>query len=374
MPIDYNAPSCDPDIDDLCVGSKVVVMGAKGHGKSTFCQQLMNRFADKPIIYFDLDPGRPGFTPPGVIAATRITGPIFDAPFLRLSKNFENLATRLVSFTSAKFDIDTYIKAANDLFNSVDTADSITIINSPGWIRPAGLSILSDAMSPISNDITHVVYMKYKFEWSSPFINATSYEVPDVPAYAAHTMNNKTARDLHLSCHLRDIGNNGSFNSPLCYTQPKLFSYGKPSDHLLVAGAYFADPGLTIADPMISLNGAVVSLVFAPEVATANTKNNIPIIHDLNLITCEFICHAIVHSFILDKKVLRIVMPSHITAIPEGKNLVLVRGDLQLNEWDRFPGFIEALRGYTIPYTSPIIHVPGELPWRPRRNIGRRHN
>lgn len=68
-------------------GSRGIVCGGKGVGKSTFLRYCVNHLLSQgPVLVIDLDPGQAEFTVAGSVSATVVTDPLLGPNFTHLKQ------------------------------------------------------------------------------------------------------------------------------------------------------------------------------------------------------------------------------------------------------------------------------------------------
>lgn len=145
--------------------TRIMAVGAKSSGKSTFNRILCNSLLSKPpghkLMYLDLDPGQPEFGPPGQLALVEVHAPILGPPFThaagRRSATYKILRSHTIAATSFKDDPAHYLACANDLVRYAKR-DCPLIVNSCGWVSGLGASVLQNIMLALG--INHVVILE----------------------------------------------------------------------------------------------------------------------------------------------------------------------------------------------------------------------
>ncbi|KAG1671780.1 hypothetical protein FOA52_000157 [Chlamydomonas sp. UWO 241] len=157
-------------VDDAEAGrsARVVVLGAKGSGKSSLARLLVNSLLNHvpEVVFLDTDLGQPELTPPGLVSITRLTAPLLGPPCTHTATP---AAAHYVGDTSAQGDPELYVSAVQSLCawyrdtdfspppasTSTSTAGGVArgsartarpplIINTHGWVKGLGLDVLAD--------------------------------------------------------------------------------------------------------------------------------------------------------------------------------------------------------------------------------------
>lgn len=144
---------------------RVMAIGAKSSGKSTFnrllCNTLLSKQSVRKLMYLDLDPGQPEFGPPGQLSLVEVTAPILGPPFThparRHSKQTRLIRSHTIAATSFKDDPAHYIACATDLVQHAEARCPL-IVNSCGWVTGVGANVLADLI-PLAS-INNLVVME----------------------------------------------------------------------------------------------------------------------------------------------------------------------------------------------------------------------
>lgn len=141
----------------------VLVCGAKGVGKSTFCRFLVNRLLGRypQVAYMDCDLGQPEFTAPGLLSLHRLEAPVVGPPHANIRR--PELAF-FVGTTTSKTEPLLYSAAVRALVEQYAAAgrDSASlaaggtlapplVVNTDGWVKGMGEDLLGaviDAVRP----------------------------------------------------------------------------------------------------------------------------------------------------------------------------------------------------------------------------------
>ncbi|GAB7363293.1 hypothetical protein MBLNU230_g3574t1 [Neophaeotheca triangularis] len=139
---------------------KVMTIGAKSSGKSTFnrlcCNALVAR-PDKKCYYLDLDLGQPEFGPPGQISLIEVHGLVAGPAYTHIAakslKDYKLLRSHTLAATTFKDDPDHYLACARDLANryqlQVRASRAPLIVNTCGWVAGVGAQVLSEVCKTI---------------------------------------------------------------------------------------------------------------------------------------------------------------------------------------------------------------------------------
>ncbi|KAK4549183.1 hypothetical protein LTR36_007641 [Oleoguttula mirabilis] len=133
---------------------RVMAIGAKSSGKSTFNRLLCNTFLSRPavqkLMYLDLDPGQPEFGSPGQLSLVEVTAPILGPPFThpagRHSSRYRLVRSHTIAATSFKDDPAHYVACVADLVRHVEARHPL-VVNACGWVTGVGANVLADLTS-----------------------------------------------------------------------------------------------------------------------------------------------------------------------------------------------------------------------------------
>ncbi|CAM9934425.1 unnamed protein product [Sphacelaria rigidula] len=144
--------------------TSVLVCGAKGVGKSSFCRFLTNRMLDRhaKVAFLDCDVGQPEFTPPGLVSLHTLDGPVLGPPHTHIRR--PDLAY-YIGTTTSKPEPLLYSAAVRGLSKHAtamatedagslasDTSPPPLVVNTDGWVKGMGEDLLGaiiDAVRPL---------------------------------------------------------------------------------------------------------------------------------------------------------------------------------------------------------------------------------
>ncbi|EQC36605.1 hypothetical protein SDRG_06047 [Saprolegnia diclina VS20] len=157
---------------------KVLVCGAKGVGKSTCTQFLVNQLlsSHRVVAYIDSDVGQPELCAPGVLSLHYITDPLLGPSYTHLQPAYRSL---YFGYSSPKADPQQYIQAIASLLQAYEAKDPTIplVLNTDGWIKSMGYDLLHsilDCAAP--QHVLQVVAMT----------KAKSFDVPPSPKWTLH--------------------------------------------------------------------------------------------------------------------------------------------------------------------------------------------
>lgn len=131
---------------------KMVVIGPKSVGKSTWIRFVINYLLNKNIkIYLlDCDVGQSEMNPPCNISLNLIEKPLFGPQFTHLREPIQSF---FYPCTTSLIDPTRYVRTIEKLyyiFESYSSKNSILVVNTQGWIYDLGNNLLSDILNIIS--------------------------------------------------------------------------------------------------------------------------------------------------------------------------------------------------------------------------------
>jgi polynucleotide 5'-hydroxyl-kinase GRC3/NOL9 len=128
--------------------AKIMAIGPKSSGKSTFNRLLCNMITSRPgstrCLYLELDPGQPEFGTPGQISLVEVKAPLLGPSYTHSagpqSNDFRLIRSHTIAATSFREDSAHYLACAADLFDYAGGAP--LVVNSCGWTSGLGGNVL----------------------------------------------------------------------------------------------------------------------------------------------------------------------------------------------------------------------------------------
>lgn len=146
-------------LDSEGLPPRVMAVGPKSSGKSTFNRLLCNMITSRPgkarsrCLYLDLDPGQPEFGPPGQLALVEVTTSILGPAFTHIASTrstaYRLIRSHTIGATSFKDDPEHYIACAVDLIRHAPK-DVPIVVNSCGWVSNLGASTIVSLASKLA--------------------------------------------------------------------------------------------------------------------------------------------------------------------------------------------------------------------------------
>ena len=353
---------------------RVMAVGAKSAGKSTFNRLLFNTIVTKQTIgrcqYLDLDPGQPEFGPPGQISLVEISAPVLGPPFSHpasaTSTTSRLIRSHTIAATSFRDDTSHYLACVRELLRHVDGRQPL-IVNSCGWVSGAGASVLATLASLMQ--LTDMVVMD-PLEQSlvdSLTTNGRNTRITvhriarQAPRPSSRTPAESRAMQTMAYFHHKprassprqEIWNSTALSSH----RPWVVSYASSATGVHAIASYGQPPDSEFFHEV--LDGAVVALV-AVEDETAypvlRTTDGVPYIstsaigiaQTLEPDTSECLGLALIRAIDTDTQTLQLVTPLSEASIARlmARKIILVRGAFDPPGWA---------------YTEDLYHAGGRL-------------
>ncbi|KAJ8921435.1 hypothetical protein NQ315_003053 [Exocentrus adspersus] len=142
-------PAWDDILETVNAGTRLMLAGGKGVGKSTLLRFSINRLLSKfnKVRVLDLDPGQSEFSVPGCVAIVTVTKPVFGPNFTHLKQTDRSLLSNI----NVGYDPKAYIKRIKSLVAYLGTleGDYPLLINYMGFSQGIGVNIIASAIKHI---------------------------------------------------------------------------------------------------------------------------------------------------------------------------------------------------------------------------------
>ncbi|CAB4255576.1 similar to Saccharomyces cerevisiae YLL035W GRC3 Polynucleotide kinase present on rDNA that is required for efficient transcription termination by RNA polymerase I [Maudiozyma barnettii] len=438
-----NPTSWQDVIDNLFVAFKnqeydmrVMVIGGKNSGKSTFLRSLLETFMNKTILnedgstfksqedilYMDLDPGQPEYSDPECISLTEISPTHVAHLGQRLAQHSHKKLQQFYYGSSSPQDEPTlYMEQINEMMKYFEERESMgtTLLNLPGWIKGFGMTIVNnvirlfkpthvicidssklDAELEIQNEFANAFQIKYEpkiYNVDSIFSHSTSQQNLQPRFHAPQIRTIKMLMSFHRLRSLNNMNLKYDF-APLLSQKPIQISYGALSG---IEGIQFYEEYSDLEENDIkgALEGMVVGL------GLRRTWNNegdakpyrtivdtYPIVK--NRLKASNVLHyslALIHSVDLENQIINIFLPDINKEKVKAKteelrnsdnendeewrySWVIIRGKSDTPLCELYPKELSAMfdKYETIPYISTSRRKKYEHVWKVRKNVQRR--
>lgn len=273
-------------------GFHILLCGNKNTGKSTFARYLINSIlsrSSKTVFFLECDAGQTEFTPPGIISLSRVDKPILGPPFTHQK---DPIASLFFGNNTSKDEPSRYIRCIEEAFQfyiAHHQSEGPLIINTQGWVKGIGLSLLADTIrltgpmyvlqfrtqreiergfTPLSHEFVHfqpgwVVEANQSIE-DEILDNGTpaQYRIIDTPKQHVDYQQFKSVdyRKLSVLAHLSHLFTDESVNScmverPISCLIPRIVYWKDVAVHVMHSKV---PPSLVMA----AINFSLVSLSF----------------------------------------------------------------------------------------------------------------
>ncbi|SCU93442.1 LADA_0G03114g1_1 [Lachancea dasiensis] len=314
---------------------RVMVLGGKNCGKSTFLRLLLQRLLHtnedehEPIFYLDLDPGQPEFSRPDCISLSKIDKSLELGNPLAQS-NFTPIAERYIGTNSPSSFPTQYLKEVSELFDSFSSEFHMgtTLLNVPGWIKGFGIQILNYLINNFKP--THIVLVDSGSGRQS-FINElqinssfTSFQrenyqaqIDSIDGY--HGSSFSTFRNRFHASHLRQFRLLSHFHTlssskklikydftPLVKTAPLRVSFG---DNDPIKGFVIEQNTVSWSDSHLkdALEGTIVGIYKLDGNFLAEKLDSVPVLKNVG--DGYFLSLGLIHSIDTTEAYINIYLP-----------------------------------------------------------------
>ncbi|GMM56117.1 polynucleotide 5'-hydroxyl-kinase [Maudiozyma humilis] len=429
-----------PVLDELFMSSKnavhdtrVMVIGGKNSGKSTFLRLLLEMIRNKrgsdeeyqsnqneDSLYIDLDPGQPEYSDPDCLSLTEIGHNNTSQFGQHLAQhNYKTLKQYYYGSSSPQDEPELYMKQINGLLNYFEEMSFVgsTFLNLPGWIKGFGMTIVNHVIENFKP--THIICIdssKLKEELRIPKSFSNSLQdnytptIRNIDSVMSHLSDNTLVpsnfnasqiRILKMIMKMHRINgerpNHLAYDfNPLITHAPMQISYNQTGG---IENISFSPEFIDLEDCNIrrALEGTIVALSVRKEARdsdanTLPTQRSFPIITEvLNPDDTEYFSLCLVHSIDEKNKVMNIYLPqvNIERVIKESEKITLLNNDTQHDlkyTWmltrsrsdvpfcELFPNNVKSIFSEydEIPYISTERRKKYEHVWKVRKNVQRR--
>lgn len=394
--------------NDLNDNSRILMVGGKNSGKSTFLRLLLNNLVtttDKEIYILDLDPGQSEYSIPGCISLTKHDTPIFGThfPFRNGSRDDH---VEFIGSSTPQWLPQSYLTKMKHLISMIPPNKPV-LINTPGWIQGFGVEIFKGLSSVMH--ITELLYFtnSTRRDRDVQVIGEIKYD-RCVHISGFHISEDSGARKYASSQkrHFKELSyfhyqqQTDSFNfEPLLLKSPYQISYGDDYQGVSLIALADTNSNINIGDIDDCLVFQIVGIFLQPNKGFQSLIGGIPNLLQkdgypnialncsdiLDEAQLQFIGLGLVHSIDRSRKVINIytpIEPETITSQLTNNRLIMVKqGHMGLPVEEMYPTTIYE-SGKVDTTGSTKKHVPyvsfntdtgkGGKPVNVRRNIQRR--
>lgn len=401
------------------IPTNLLIIGNKNTGKSTFLKLLANTLLsnnnnndnEKIIQILDIDPGQPEFCLPGCICLTKINAPLIGTIQSFNLSNSNNSIIKYYGFTSPNIQPINYFNQLDDLIEKINKSkNTITLINSPGWVKGFGTEIISNLNNNL--DLNYLIQLSNDSKDLDLIhdLNWDANKTKILKLSAINSLNNYSPvviRNFKLLSYIHYNFNLKTFNfNPLIFNSPYRISYASSEFKELkklnqfngIIGISILDSqGLLISDLPQSIECQFMALITIPKSFISKFENNFkfsnnyPNLIDENLIKSispnwKFYGLCVIHSVDLSNKTINLYTPINLenlknNLILNNEKLILIKGKEELSMDEIYSNQILKNSSYwsnfglsCLPYVSENINneIAGSKSVSIRRNIQRR--
>jgi polynucleotide 5'-hydroxyl-kinase GRC3/NOL9 len=352
------------------------------------------------VCYLDLDPAKPGYTPPGQMSLTVVKslnlGPAFthpaSSPSMPRSEGNTTIRSHAIPSNLANYG-DYYRACAEDLFLTYKTLRSRDptlplIINTPGSLHSTHMDILADLLARFKPH--HAVHLgdtqaidteqATKLHAVQTIVSQSRGTIHEITAQSPIVTPMRTdaqLRAMHMQSYFH-AKTAATWNTrPLTTLVPWEFCFEDTPERAqdFVSFAMYAEP-IEPSSLIHALNGSIVQIVestsSAIQASLARTKRyRIPyfekseqtgMLESLDPKTSKVVCTALVRGFDPERRVVQVLVPkSHegllYTLAPE--RTVFVGGCCDAPEW----AYVEEGTGVDVPWVEDegVVDAMGYL-------------
>lgn len=383
---------------------RILVLGGKNSGKSTFLRLLLENFnksgledgIESEIVYFDTDPGQPEYSDPECVSLCQL-GQEKNIFGQHLTQTHQSFLKEIYLGSSSPQDMPTkYLKALDELIDYFEEQSYMgtSLFNLPGWIKGFGMHIINhiiDKYKPSQIVILESNSSKEAFseldiprKFSS---NLRESYIPQVTNIAAHSFKQEEVslskfqasqmRTFKMLSYMHTVVKSSKqlqydFSS-LTNSSPLQISFGDNG----VQGLLFMEEfrHMHQDDIKSALEGTIVGLHTSDVTILKSVKKvgPYPILQN-EIKQLNYISLALIHSIDSANNIMNVYIPGHkIKNLNPNKNVIwiMVRGktDTPIQE------LILDNNNFTerpIPFISTERRKKHEHVWKIRKNVLRR--
>lgn len=396
---------------------RVMVIGGKNSGKSTFLRLLMEKLfsqsnynssarEDETVMYLDLDPGQPEYSHPDCISLNQINQFYKSLGQKFAQHSFNTLQQFYLGTSSPQDDPQTYLNLVDRLMTTFEEQSFVgtSFLNLPGWIKGFGMNIINHVIRKYKP--TNVIILdtgkSHAFDeldippiFSNPLQDNYKVNILKVPAFKGpqeyYSESNQpqlkfNAPQLRTLKTLLLFHNTDKSNTslkydftPLLLNSPLCISFGNTGIRGIQLPEEFKN--MHAEDIKGALEGTMVGLHTIEDDVLLDVKANgsYPIIQNNLVESLKYITLAIIHSIDETKNVIRMYIPASkinsIKASEKSMKWVIYRNKSEIPFCELYPPS-NTLEGKinmdNIPYVSVKRRKKHEHVWKVRKNVQRR--
>lgn len=362
---------------------KVIVIGGKNSGKSTFLRLLVQHMLSPtlqqlPINFMDLDPGQPEYSGTDCISLSKISE-VQHGNHLSLTST-DSTQCHYVGFNSPKDQPTRYNLLVEQLVRSYESDGELKheslLINTPGWIKGYGLELTRTLIERVKP--THVIYL-----------NSGTLEVDiDIPKgtnliplqgsfnHSGSRYSSSQLRLLKTMAYFHKIDDFKFDFQPLLFSPPIQVSYGVSTG--ISALTHLKETGIGMDHLERSIEATIVGIFKVKrdhlEECELFNKGQLPLLpyKEFIKLNTEFFRLALVHSIDQEKKIMNLYIPQFRTLDLTKEAIIMVRGNTDLPIWEIASNEIVKRFKRQLPYITFEKGSSLDKKWKVRKNVQRR--
>lgn len=379
---------------------RVIVLGGKNAGKSTFLRLLIENFMyggsyenNGEMLYLDLDPGQPEYSDPECISLNRITSSS-KVMGKHLGQSYCDILKQCYLGANSPQDIpNDYLKSVNELVEYLEDQNYVgtSIINLPGWIKGFGLNILNYVIArykptniillesrsskqyldelKIDTQFTDFSGNTYKPTLTKVNANSSNPESSKFQAFQLRTFRTL----LYFHTMIKNERHIKYDFKALIGRAPFQMSFGS---HGIRGIQFFEDfRDLVEEDIKVALEGTIIGLHVSRKIPKDSIffKGPFPMVRK-SLGNLKFVALALIHSIDVKSGLMNVYIPEFLTETLDTDpqiEWVLLRGKSETPLCELCPpDTVTSSR--QIPYISKEPRKKYEHVWKVRKNVLRR--
>ncbi|CCK70371.1 polynucleotide 5'-hydroxyl-kinase KNAG_0E01030 [Huiozyma naganishii CBS 8797] len=204
---------------------RVMVIGAKNSGKSTFLRLLVEKFlsnssrkhiaSEDSLLYLDLDPGQPELSHPDCMSLAQINQ--FSKSSLGNNfgqSNLQFLKQCYLGLTSPQDDPKLYLELIDSLIQSFEDQNFVgtSLLNLPGWVKGFGINIINHVIARYKPTNIIIMEINERYNFSEELVIPETFSSSLQDQYAPSIMKLTPYHPQHLHINPSRLSNFDVFN------------------------------------------------------------------------------------------------------------------------------------------------------------------
>lgn len=360
---------------DKCL--RVVVVGGKNSGKSTFLRLLVQHMlAAVPINLLDLDPGQPEYSKPDCISLSKLHT-LQHGNHLSLTSTEQ--VNHYIGFTSPKDQPKRYNALVEDLIRQYESDGQLKnesmLVNTPGWIKGYGLELTRTLLQRVNP--THIVYLNSGTADLDLIVPDTTELITLQGSYQGQgRYSSAQMRILKTMAYFHKIQNFQFDFQPVLFTPPLQVTYSNAQG---VSAVTLLGTSVKVEHLERAIEGTILAVytvktTYLDQVPVTN-KDNVPFLDQQHFmsIPAKFRALAMIHSIDTANKIMNLYIPQfEQMEVKPGYTTILVRGHTELPIWEMASNEVIKKFKRDIPYISFEKSTAYDKLWKSRKNVQRR--